>query len=353
MQAAHEAIAEKIRSKVIRGEWAPGSRLPNRNDIISEIGSNTKVVQSAIHQLVDEGFLEVGARKLGTRVALNPPHLTRYYLIFPDTPKNWDHFRKALAEAAEALSGETCEFICFYGLGGQRDVADYQKMIADVQNKSVAGLIFTSSAEEFAGTPLLDTPRIPRVAISSGWTLPGVPKVKLDIQDFVCRAVQHLAGQGRKRLALLAPNTGLAETFRQALAEHNLDPNEVFIQYPRPNFKESARSAVQLLLTLPKQSRPDGLIIADDNLIEGAVESLTGKRIPVPDELSLVTMNNFPHIVQTELTVTRFGFDIPALLSLLMKRLEQVSNGEEPEENTRVSVVTEAEFILNLQGRKA
>lgn len=344
MQVAHEQVARKIRNKIKKGEWQPGSRLPNRPSIISDVGSNAKVVQSAIHQLVDEGFLEVGARKMGTRVVSNPPHLSRYYLILPYGPNSWDHFWRALVEAVEDLSGDDCDITCFYGLGGQRDIADYQQMIADVKNKSVAGLIFASSGDEFAGTPLLDTPGIPRVAITSHWALPGIPKIHLDIDGFVSRAVAHLAEQGRKKLAILSPNPETAETFRQSLAEHGLDCNSGCIQYPRRSLKDSARCAVDLMMQLQPANRPDSLIIADDNMIEGSVETLTSSGIKVPEELALVTMNNFPHIVQSQLPVTRLGFDIPALLGLLMKQLREVSEGRDIPENTNLSVISETEF---------
>ena len=64
----------------------------------------------------------------------------------------------------------------------------------------------------------------------------------------------------------------------------------------------------------------------------------------MPGELSLVSMNNFPHAIQTQLPVTRFGFDIPAILDLLMTRLAEVANGGSPAENTPIQAIAESEF---------
>ena len=352
MTKAHSNIATQLRNRIIKGKWSPGSRLPRRPELISEVGSNARVVQNAITQLTEEGFVEVSTRSAGTRVASNPPHLTRYYLIFPYGPNSWDHFWKALAEVAEDMSGDTCDITCFYGLRGHRDVADYQQMIADVKNKSVAGLIFASSADEFKDTPLLDTPGIPRVSISYSRFLPGIPKISLDINSFINQAVAHLLDQGRKKLAILAPDVNTTEAFRRALIEHGLDCNNAWIQFPRRSFRDSARCAVDIMMRPAQPDRPDGLIIADDNLIEGSVEGLTNFGISVPEELSIVTLNNFPHFVQTKLPVTRFGFDIPGLLDILMSRLQDVSDGKEVVESTRLSVISEVEFNKTNTRRK-
>lgn len=344
MSQVCDEVASRLREKILCGEWEPGFRLPVRTELVSSLNSNHYTVQNAIKKLESEGYLAVGARKSGTRVAPNPPHITSYYLIMPESPGHWGHFWKALAETAEAKSGENCNIKCVYRLSGHDDIADYQQMITDVQNKSVAGIIFASSADEFIDSPLLDTPGIPRVAISYPNRLPGVPKIKLDINSFIDRAVAHLVDQGCKKLAILAPDNNTAARFRKAMADHGLDCNNAWIQFPRCSFKEGARNTVEIMMSPTQPNRPDGLIIADDNLIEGSTEWLAESNINIPDELSIVTQNNFPHIIQTKLPVTRFGFDIPALLDMLMSRLQKVSDGKDVAENTTLSVIPESEF---------
>jgi hypothetical protein len=55
----------------------------------------------------------------------------------------------------------------------------------------------------------------------------------------------------------------------------------------------------------------------------------------------VVAIANFPNLVPAAVPVTRIGFDIPALLDLLVERLEQVRRGETPPENTLVPAVVE------------
>lgn len=179
MSQVCEEIASLIRDKILAGEWKAGYKLPVRTELISILNSNHYTVQNAIKQLEGEGYLTVGARKSGTRVSEHLPHVTSYYLIFPHSSDHWGHFWRALAEAAERKSGASCQIKCVYRLGGLNDIPDYQQMITEVQNKSVAGLMFASSADEFINSPILDAPGIPKVAISYPKRLDGIPKIKL------------------------------------------------------------------------------------------------------------------------------------------------------------------------------
>jgi DNA-binding LacI/PurR family transcriptional regulator len=61
--------------------------------------------------------------------------------------------------------------------------------------------------------------------------------------------------------------------------------------------------------------------------------------VRVPEDVNVVAITNFPNLVPCAVPVTRIGFDIPALLDLLVERLEQVRRGETPPENTLVPAV--------------
>ncbi len=346
MPTASEKVAEELRARIVRGYWGPGSRLPTRTKLISELGSCADVVQEAVKQLAAEGFLEVGARKKGTRVAPNPPHLARYRVVFPFGPDDWGQFWHALEDAARERTTENREFACFYGLGGHRDIADFEAVVNEVRTRSVAGLIFASSAQELAGTPLLEAADVPRVAIAGEGRLPGVPKVQVDLQSFVRQAVGRLVAQGRQRLAMLCASRApqILDLFRDALATHGLVSRPHWEQLASMRKPIAARHVMQLMLHSGQLERPDGLIIADDNLIAGATDGIVSTGMRVPDELAVVAMTNFPHILPSAVPLTRIGFDIPAVLDLLTERLTQVASGQPAPEVTTVPAITEQEY---------
>lgn len=346
MMTASTRIAGRMRERIVRGIWKPGSRLPNRQVLIRELDASAAVVQEAVDQLVVEGFVEVGARRLGTRVAPHPPHLSRYRLVFPFGPHTWGQFWHALEAAAAARTTPEREFSCFYGLGGHRDIAEYQAVVDEVRARSLAGLIFASSANELTGTPLLEVPGIPRAAIALKHDLPGIPKVSLDLEHFLRQAVDILIAKGRRKIAILCASRApqYAELFRAALSDHGLHAFTRWVQFASMQNPAASCNVMELLFHAGQTELPDGLIIADDNLLSGAATGLVRSGIGVPQALDVVALTNFPNIVATAVPVTRLGFDIPRLLDLLTERIEQLTHGDSPPEHTLLPGITESEF---------
>jgi len=337
MPSAIEQIVGALRLEIVRGRWAPGTQLPPRVELAADLGTCKATLQKAMSLLVAEGFIEIGARKTGTLVASHPPHLSRYRLIFPFGPDDWGQFWHALEAAARELTTERREFAPFYGLSGHRSIEEFQTVVNEAHTRSVAGLIFASSADELQGTPLFDQPGIPRVAIAVEGQLPGIPKVFVDLEDFMMQSVKHLVARGRRRLALLSADG--AALFERALAAHGLSARSVWEQFAGKYNPQAARHVVELLMHPGQSERPDGLIVADDNLLTAAGEGLLAVGVRVPEDVSVVALTNFPNLVPCAVPVTRIGFDIPALLDLLVERLEQVSRGETPPECTLVPAV--------------
>lgn len=336
MTTASEQAAARLRARIMAGQWQPGSRLPDRGALARELDVCLATLQQAIHCLVRERCLQVGPRKNGTYVAPHPPHLSRYRLIFPHGPDAGGAFWRALESAARARTTAAQEFLCFYGLNGHRAIAEYQAIVTEVQTWRVAGLIFASSADELQGTPLLEQPGLPRVAIAGPRQLPGLPKVCCDLDSFVSQAVGTLLEAGRRRLAILcaAHASAMLPVFRAALAARGLVARDRWEQFASARNPLAAQHLLHLLMDAGQRERPDGLIVADDNLLSAAADGLVQAGVRVPHDLTVVTVANHPHLPPVAVPVVRIGFDIPAMLDLLVLRLQQLHRGETPVEHT-------------------
>ncbi len=73
-QPAHTAIAETLRTRIAAGEWPPGTRLPSRAALATELGVGGHLVQRAQESLIHEGLLE-GRTGSGTYAAHPRPRL--------------------------------------------------------------------------------------------------------------------------------------------------------------------------------------------------------------------------------------------------------------------------------------
>lgn len=342
-------IAAVLRQRIVAGALKPGARLPDRQELTREFGTSLATVQLAVQQLVADGFLAVGARRCGTRVAARPPHLYHYKLLFPYSPDTRGEFWRVLRAEAGRMSRTTeRQFSFFFGLGGHRDIGAYDELVAAVRTERVAGLIFASGAAEFQGTPVLDQPGIPRVAIAARHELPGMPKLLPDYDSFFARALDCLLARGRRRLAVLFGAAAhddaasyVTQAWQKALAARALVVRPEWLQFVHTWSPLAARHCVRLLLQPGRAERPDGLILADDNFLTAATRGVRDSGVAVPDALTVVTIANFPAGVPAAVPVIRVGFDVRHMLDTLAGWVDLLRAGKRPPRYAKIAACVE------------
>lgn len=77
MTTTYRDIKADILSRIMGGEWPPGSMVPNEQGLAQEYSAARATVNRAMRELVDEGIVE-RKRKAGTRVRLSPARQVRF-----------------------------------------------------------------------------------------------------------------------------------------------------------------------------------------------------------------------------------------------------------------------------------
>lgn len=77
MSATYKDVKSDILAKITRGEWPPGSLLPNEIDLAQSYGCARATVNRAMRELADDGLIE-RRRKAGTRVLASPIRQARF-----------------------------------------------------------------------------------------------------------------------------------------------------------------------------------------------------------------------------------------------------------------------------------
>ncbi|MFV2198172.1 GntR family transcriptional regulator [Nocardiopsis sp. LOL_012] len=74
----YQRVADTLRQRIITGDYAPGDRLPSRQDLATEFDVGMRVAADAVQQLVAEGYV-VSRSGSGSYVRSRPPmrRLTR------------------------------------------------------------------------------------------------------------------------------------------------------------------------------------------------------------------------------------------------------------------------------------
>ncbi len=176
--------------------------------------------------------------------------------------------------------------------------------------------------------------------------VPGIPAIFPDWGSFLDRAIGHLLANGRFRIAVLTVSLP-SELIMGRLAARQLNTPSYFIQYAPVNSVEGARNVIDLLMRIPIEDRPDGLIIADDNLLEQASMALMSSPHGVAEGIHVVAHCNFPWPTPSLVPVRRLGFDTGRILRLSLDLLKQQRQGASCPALTLVPAVFEDELKAN------
>jgi DNA-binding LacI/PurR family transcriptional regulator len=317
-----------LRKQIFDGRLKPGSRMPVRTVFEERYDTTPVTVQKVFSKLAREGLIVTHGSR-GTFVSEAPPHLTRFALVFPyrDLPhRPWPQFWRSLRDETTAVAASNgYELVFSYGNETHQDVEAYQQLVDDVQNRRFAGLIFASTPFYLYGSPVLEAPNMPRVAIMPEPMSPNVQAVDMD-PSLLDRMVEYLIQNGRRRIAAIS--VPLMRPHVQAmLKQRHLDMPSYWLQTAMPGDDAGTRAVVQLLMALEPKRRPNGLLVVDDNLMTAVADGLVDAGVRVPEQVLVVGHANFPHPTPSAVPACRIGYDVGDVLRACLDSLEAQRNG--------------------------
>jgi DNA-binding LacI/PurR family transcriptional regulator len=346
-----EDIEHALRYRIVNGRFKPGGRLPTRHELQAEFRCSPVTLQRAIDRLARQGFIE-SSGSAGTFVKEDAPHLTRFGLVLPHRPTpsaRWSVFWTALCRVAQQIERETdLALPVFYDAPSPRQDADYQELLQSVVQDRLSGLIFLTLPFPFQGTPVLAKKGIPRVAVAVPLEpfRSQMPFIYVDFPAFISRALDFLARDGRRRVALISSafEEEFEDDFCAGAARRRLETRPYWIQPLSVDSPRGAMRTVQLLFTLPAKDRPDAVIVADDNLVQAATAGIAAAGVKAPQDLRIVAHCNYPVLPKPAVPVTRLGFSARAILERCIEDLRKQRAGQKVPEYWQAPAVFEKEM---------
>ena len=209
-------------------------------------------------------------------------------------------------------------------LGDTRDdPAHERKIVRTLRERRVDGLLLAASADPAETLDYLRAQRLPAVLIDR---LPSsdFDRVGPENTESTARLVQHLGELGHVRIGMVSGLAGLS-TSAERVDGYLLGLDRVGLPFDRRlvatgrSRAEPARFAVRRLLGLPKP--PTALVAANNLMTIGAVQELRTMGLRVPQDIALVSFDDFqwaelfaPRLTTIAQPIHDFGVEAVRLL---------------------------------------
>ena len=331
-----EEITDHIRQQIVSGLWHPGDLIPSRAELEKQFKTTPITVQRAVQPLIEDGFLCPKGRK-GTFVAENPPHLSRYALVFPHHPEDDSEnglLKRLRMSAIDLKQSEGLDIECFFQMDGNQDRKDHMDLVRQLKRSKFAGIIFASPPLLLQNTAVMDLSGIPRLAFMAGHHNSQVTPIRLAGADVRNRAIDFIHNSAKRSPCFILPQTDYPHDFCTQLIEHvatlGMSLRPEWIQMVNQREPSSCTNIARLLFSANNKIIPDSIFIADDNVISNVIAGLQAELGDRAKEITICVQCNFPSEDRYQLPVKRFGFDIPSLLRRAIDMIAANRSDQQP-----------------------
>jgi DNA-binding LacI/PurR family transcriptional regulator len=344
-------IENSIAQLIFEEKWCPEDRIPIREELMKKFSSSRATVQKAMENLQREGFIEA-LGKSGTFVSQKPPNLYTIGVVFPvNNPdsSDWDSLWSIIMTQKNELEELTGRQLRFYYLNKENpSCPEHTRLLDDVSNSRISGVFFPYP-------PSLDilneitAYKAPVVALTIKETKnypDGVACVWSDYKSFIDKSLDFFEEKGREKIAMLA-NTKLpfpyVSHFLTEAEKRGFKSDEAWTQgISLDSFSRPWTSRlVKLLIQEGPNGRPDGIIIANENLAAYALETLYKEKVQIGSDILITMQTNFPASHANTFGVKRIGFDIRKILKESIISLDDIKRNRKNGCTTFVKADTE------------
>jgi DNA-binding GntR family transcriptional regulator len=304
-----ETVTNAIKDQIVGGELPPGSRLPIRHELESIYDISSFSLHGVFEKLRSEGFV-YGRGRNGTFVADHPPHLNHFAIAIPREIA--DRFERSIRLVGDAyVVNHPGTRFKIYPVEQNLNDDESKRLIEDIANRRLAGVIFVRKTERFFAEYLQEYSEMPWVSLFYRSELPGGMAVVLDYVAFTERALGDLASRGCRRVAMMRTSDFDIEPgdFVELAARSRLDARSYWHVTVGANCSACARSVTHLLMCDNQKERPDGLVVTDREMVDDVNTGLSAAGIDANGDIALVcrSMTSLP--AKSPYAIRRLIFD--------------------------------------------
>ena len=240
----------------------------------------------------------------------------------------------ALCRQIDELGGKASVFITEFSKEKLKSI--FERCILENEIDAVISLDGFPDEVNFAKFPL------PTVFFGAS---DGKYCVNSDIAHGIFKAVRHLFEMGHKKIAFAGEPLTVSKqkAFKQAMTEIVGGFEEELIFCEAGRFEESGREVGVKICDMKKEMRPTAVICGYDEIAYGLMRALRENDLRIPDDLSVIGINDIPTSRFLETPLTSIRSDSEKAVSAAMEILSDLLSGKEREKTV---VTVDCELVI-------
>jgi DNA-binding LacI/PurR family transcriptional regulator len=211
------------------------------------------------------------------------------------------------------------------------------QLLQKLSKQSVEGIIVTGSSPFPELLEWRERHKVPMVVINRQVTQPGIHCIKVDFENAMYRATQHLLSLKHTRIGHLAsPRTGEIAESRQrgielALKEVGLTLRPEWCPAVSPGTEvDGGYQSMRVLLDLPADERPTAVLAFNDIIAVGALHAVRAAGLRVPQDISIIGVDDISIAAHVDPPLTTIGQPKYRIGKLAVQTLRQMCEGRMP-----------------------
>ena len=335
-----EQVAAHLREGIQTGQWT--GLMPGRERLAKDLGVSPTTITRALDVLEREGLLFPQGAGKKRQIVLQEHEIKeraqRIGLLLDDS--NY-HTSAVMLEISHQLEKaghapfSPDKTLTDLGRTPQRVIRYMQRIDAD------AWLITSGPRDVLSAIAELDTPAFALFGRHGGLTIAGA---RPDKAPPFTSLTQRLLGMGHQRISFLCARqmrhpkkAKLLECFLGELEAAGIKTGE----YNCPDWEENQKGFIQVLDSLFKATPPTALILDEAYLFHAAYHYVAQLGLKVPQDVSLVCMDDDPSFLWCRLPVTCIKWDYLPIVRRIVRWTNNVAKGKVDNKQT----LTKAKFV--------
>ncbi len=271
----------------------PGDKLPSQETIRAELGLGNATITRALKELKKDGVLttkhRIGTYVLDSNADGHPARIIGIGALQSGDPGVGPVYSCLLHHMLTHLTESNCQAIIFhcrptYGKYGI-ELDYFPGLKRNVEQKRLDGIILMADISSRAWSWLEERQMYP-VFVGPNTDMPS--GVMIDYRQSIREAIRIFSSNGINRPAVIMYKGSTSASVKSEfikLTGNRKGFNARKFYFAETQAKDTPPKAIEKIYSLPKNERPDGLAILDDQLASKIITEITRRRLAGDDYL--------------------------------------------------------------------